>query len=332
MVPSKINYLIFGGAGFIGTHLAKYIAEKEARDIENIYNLDISGKENDFSKYKHIDVRQPIDLAITELSSAVVFNLAAIHITPGHADNEYFEANIRGAENICNFARKNNITTIVFTSSIAPYGVSEDLKTENTLPMPGTPYGISKLTAEYIHKLWQAEDPGKRKLIILRPGVILGKNEGGNFTRLYDSLKKGFFFYPGRKDTIKAAVYVKDVIRILFETSVYESPGVLTLNLTYLPAPTIQEICRTIASVTKIKEPNIVVPPNLLRWTAGLLYFSARILGKKINGIHPDRVKKLMVSTNVSGEKLANTRYHLKYAFKDAISDWFNDCDKQGLN
>jgi nucleoside-diphosphate-sugar epimerase len=328
---SNMNYLIFGGGGFIGTHLAKFIAEQKVPK-GNIYNFDINNKENIYSEFFYLDVRQPVNIAVEKVNSSVIFNLAAVHTTPGHPDNEYFETNIFGAENICNFARENDIETIVFTSSIAPYGVSEEIKLETTLPTPNTPYGISKLTAEYIHRVWQAEEPLKRKLIIIRPGVVFGKNEGGNFTRLYNSLKKGFFFYPGRKDTIKAAVYVKDVTRILYETSVYEAPGVTTLNLSYYPAPTIEEICRTIAKVTKIKAPKFVVPSRSLKFAAGLMYSSAKLLGKEISGIHPDRVKKLMISTNISGEKLSSSRYYLKYNLEEAINDWFNDCYRRELN
>ena len=62
-------------------------------------------------------------------------------------EEAYFETNIRGAENVTAFAEKYGIRKILFTSSIAPYGASEDLKTEETLPTPNTPYGISKLVA-----------------------------------------------------------------------------------------------------------------------------------------------------------------------------------------
>ena len=60
----------------------------------------------------------------------VVFNFAAVHRTPGHPDYAYFETNIKGAENVCNFATAHGINHIVFTSSIAPYGASEEQKTE----------------------------------------------------------------------------------------------------------------------------------------------------------------------------------------------------------
>lgn len=324
-----MNYLIFGGAGFIGTHLAKYIACQKASDA-NIYSYDIKPKVSD--TFINLDVRRPIQIDLPNLSESIIYNLAAVHTTPGHPNKEYFETNILGAENVCNFARQNNINTIVFTSSIAPYGPSEELKEEHTLPMPNSPYGISKLTAEYIHKVWQAEDAKSRKLIIVRPGVVFGYSEGGNFTRLYQSLKKGFFFYPGRRDTTKASVFVKDVVRILYEASILEAPGAVdTYNLTYYPAPSIEQIVTTIAKVTQVKEPKILIPGKVLTSVAGAAYTGGRLLGKKINGIHPARVKKLMISTNISGEKLSKSRYSLQFTLESAIKDWFDDCNKEGL-
>ena len=323
-----MNHIIFGGSGFIGTHLKRYI--KTTLSLEDkVFSLDLRKKVSE--DFELIDVRKPITLSLNDAGNSVIYNLAAIHTTPGHSDHEYFEANIFGAENICNFARENNIQTIVFTSSIAPYGASEDYKTEQTLPMPNTPYGISKLTAEYIHKLWQREDPQNRKLIIVRPGVVFGKQEGGNFTRLYNSLQKGFFFYPGRKDTIKACVYVKDVARILYETGQMEKAGHITFNLTYFPAPTIEEICITMAKATHTKAPKILVPGWALKTVAGSAYFGAKILGKNISGIHPDRVKKLMISTNISGEKLSKSSYKLQFSLISALTDWYNDCESVGL-
>jgi nucleoside-diphosphate-sugar epimerase len=323
-----MNFLIFGGSGFIGTHLCNYIESKNQTDYK-VIKYDIEKKVSD--DFEKLDIRQPIDINLTNIENSVIFNLAAVHITPGHLDHEYFETNILGAVNICDFARKNNINTIVFTSSIAPYGPSEKLKDENIVPMPNSPYGISKLTAEYIHKIWQAEDAKKRKLIIVRPGVVFGQSEGGNFTRLYNSLKKRMFFYPGRKTTLKASVYVKDVVRILFETANAANPGVETYNLTYDPAPSIEHICTVMAQVTNLPTPQIIVPGWLLKIVGGGIYYAGRSIGKKINGIHPDRVEKLMISTNISGDKLNNSPFKLQFSLKDAIQDWYSDCDKKGL-
>ena len=77
------------------------------------------------------------------------------------------------------FAEKHRIKKIVFTSSIAPYGAAEALKEETTIPMPNTPYGISKLVAEKIHVIWQSRKTDERQLTIVRPGVVFGKGENG---------------------------------------------------------------------------------------------------------------------------------------------------------
>jgi len=311
--------IIFGASGFIGSHLIKMLGTDSI-------NFDLIQKGKTSKLY---DIRESIDRVENNIS--VVFNLAAIHKTPGHKYHEYFETNINGAENVCAFARLNKVKTIVFTSSIAPYAATEVEKTETVLPMPNTPYGISKLVAEEIHKRWQAEKSDERKLIIVRPGVVFGQNEGGNFTRLYRAMKSGRFFYPGRKDTKKAAIYVKDLVRLMVEMAEKEEPGVHIYNTVYAPCYTIEEICKTMAKVTDAKEPKLTIPAGALKMAASTIHLFGKVIGKSFDGIHPDRVKKLMVSTNINGQKLLNHGYKMEYSLEEAISDWWNDCNQKGL-
>ena len=312
------NPLIFGASGFIGKHLSNHLgSENRCFDI----------KANSASKI--CDVRKSIEIEGDSVS--VLYNLAAIHKTPGHKYHEYFETNINGAENVCDFARKKNINTIVFTSSIAPYGAWEDEKFEDSLPLPTSAYGSSKLVSEEIHKRWQAEKPDERKLIIVRPGVVIGMNEGGNFTRLYKAMKSGRFFYPGRKDTKKAAIYVKDLVRLMVEMAEKEEPGAHIYNTVYAPCYSIEEICKTMAKVTDAKEPKLTVPACVLNMAASTIHLLGKVIGKPFDGIHPDRVKKLMVSTNINGQKLLDNGYKMEYSLEEAISDWWNDCNQEGL-
>ena len=160
------------------------------------------------------------------------------------------------------FAEKYGIRKILFTSSIAPYGASEDLKTEETLPTPNTPYGISKLVAEKIHQIWQARDPA-RELTIVRPGIVYGKGEHGNMTRLYRGQKKGYFFYAGRKDTIKACIYVKELVRFFkYRMLDHSFPGAEIYNCTYEPAYTIEEICNAMQKATGLHRMCRWCPPD----------------------------------------------------------------------
>ncbi|NDV96111.1 NAD(P)-dependent oxidoreductase [Dysgonomonas sp. 521] len=320
-----MKYLIFGGSGFIGIHLTQLI--KKIDPESKIYNLDVVENNHDGqSIYIYCDVREKINLEIPISEEDIIFNLAAIHKTPGHPNYAYFETNINGAENICEFARNYKINKILFTSSIAPYGASEELKTENTLPMPNTPYGISKLVAEKIHMIWQIENIN-RTLVIVRPGVVFGKGENGNFTRLYWSIRKHRFFYPGRKDTIKAAIYVKDLVNFMLFQVKSQTSGYRLFNCTYEPAYTIEQIVECMAKVTGLKPPYLKINAKLMLIASKIIGF----LGGKKLGIHPERVKKLMISTNICGYKMVKTNYQFRYTLEDAIKDWHKDNDNKYL-
>lgn len=321
-----MNYFIFGGTGFIGTHLVNLLHEKHPDSI--VYNLDIvesnhSGK----STYIYCDVRSVININVPISEQDIVFNFSAVHTTPGHPDNEYFETNIKGAENVTAFAEKFDIRKILFTSSIAPYGASEEIKTETTIPMPSTPYGISKLVAEKIHMIWQAKKYSERQLTILRPGVVFGKGENGNFTRLYWAIKKYRFFYPGRKDTIKASIYVKELVRFMVFRIENKNANIEIFNCTYEPALTIEEISNSMMKITGMQRKILKIPAGILKFAAIII----GVFGGKSIGIHPDRVKKLMTSTNVSGKKMKNTKYDFHYTFDQALDDWFKDNNNEYL-
>ena len=336
-----MNYIITGGTGFIGTHLTNLILA-EHPDAK-VWNLDIvkPGTPNPVVKnykpavregeslgstYVECDVRKPIgELPFTPTPEDVIFNFAAVHRTPGHEDIEYFETNIRGAENVCAFAEQYGIKNMVFTSSIAPYGASEQLKMEETLPTPNTAYGISKLVAEKIHLAWQKGGAG-RKLTIVRPGVVFGKGENGNFTRLYWGIRKHTFAYPGRKDTIKACVYVKELVRfILWNVEKRESPFEI-YNCTFEPAYTIEHIVQVMKEKTGLHQ-SVPYVPNAVIMPAAV---GAKLVGSPM-GICPARVKKLQISTNISGKKMKESGYLFKWTFEEAIEDWFEDNKRKCL-
>jgi nucleoside-diphosphate-sugar epimerase len=320
-----MNYLIFGGSGFLGTHIVDTIRECYPDAV--IYNLDIGENNHDGkSVFIHCNVEKEIALDIPVFPDDIIFNLAAKLRTPGHPDHEYFETNILGAENVCAFAEKHGIWKIVFTSTMSTYGASEDLKEETTIPMPYIPYGISKLAAENIHQIWQAKDTDRR-LLIVRPAVVFGKGENGNFTRLYWGIRKYNFFYAGRKDTIKACIYVKDLAHFMLYALQHCTADFELFNCAYTPAFTIEHIVETMKNVTGMKRYIIKVNGRLLIIASTVI----NILGGTRLGIHPARVKKLMVSTNICGKKMAESGYKFRYTFEEAILDWYNDNKKQYL-
>jgi nucleoside-diphosphate-sugar epimerase len=185
--PVSRSALVVGGSGFIGSHLLDELALDHAR----LVSLDIVEPTRPIAgvEYERGDIRRPLDV---EGDFDVVYNLAAVHRTPGHQDAEYFETNVAGASNVTSFCRERAIKTIVFASSISTYGPGEDQKTEDSQLSPVTSYGKSKTVAERIHREWLDEAPDHR-LIVPRPAVTFGLGEGGNFDRLLKAMRQRRF-------------------------------------------------------------------------------------------------------------------------------------------
>jgi hypothetical protein len=74
-------------------------------------------------------------------------------------------------------------------------------------------------------------------------------------------------------------------------------------------------------SVTGLKRHIIKINGKLLMFAAGII---GNLGGRKL-GIHPARVKKLMISTNICGRKITASEYKFSYTFKEAIMDWYKD-------
>jgi nucleoside-diphosphate-sugar epimerase len=269
--------VLFGGSGFIGSHLAQHLLKNAL--AEKIFLVDIKepretpylellrrGLESGKVVFAAHDVREPIPAGLVPGGAEVIINLAAVHREPGHAAREYFETNLAGAENVCAWATAVGCMEIIFTSSISPYGPCEEITTEASFPAPETAYGSSKLAAEKIHLGWQSAEAGRR-LLILRPGVVFGAGEGGNVTRLVHSVVKWYYVYLGNRKTIKAAGYVKELCGVAMfglEAMQKEGRNAMVLNFTMDPPPTIEEMVEAVRKVAGVSRRPIGVPVGLL--------------------------------------------------------------------
>lgn len=323
------NVVIFGGAGFIGGHFAKYLIDRNL--CGKIYLVDINPIRLDFLfdtgrvDYICLDVRtsccdwdlpQDIDL---------IANFAAIHREPGHELAEYYETNLPGADNVCAWAEQVGCNNIIFTSSIAPYGPTEQPKTEDSIPTPNSAYGGSKLAAEKIHLGWQRAGAG-RKLVIVRPGVVFGPGEGGNVTRLVQATLRRYFLYMGNRQTRKAGGYVKELVNTMFWAldKIPAQGGKFLYNFTMSKAPTVEEYVDTTCRVAGVKRFVPSVPHGLLLAVSYVIDAIARPLGIK-QPISPVRIRKLVRSTNIEPDVLRREGYQYKYTLETAMQDWRRD-------
>jgi len=333
--------VIFGGTGFIGAFFARHLLENQG--FEKVYLYDhepLSIKTSSFRRkmlesYSEIhvvvgDVRQLIEWVPSE-SVTLVANFAAVHREPGHEGYEYYQSNLLGAENVCKWAEHVNCEKVIFTSSIAPYGPSEEFKDESSLPVPTTAYGSSKLAAEKIHQVWQAKNIDARQLVIVRPGVVFGPGEGGNVSRLIKAVRNRYFFYTGNQKTRKAGVYVKELCNAMcwvLNDEKSQADRVTLFNMSMNPCPSIEEYVNAIAGVSGI---NVWIPRVPVKF---LLIASYLIdcLTKPFAINHPFssvRIKKLTRSNNIYPAYLVSNGYTSIYSLEEALADWRQDCPEE---
>ncbi|WP_297105375.1 NAD(P)-dependent oxidoreductase [uncultured Devosia sp.] len=310
--------VVFGGAGFVGSHLLKALVA--SGEYDRIVSGDIQAPRFAVEgvDYKHVDVTRPIPEEVCDTATEI-YNLAAVHTTPGHPDWEYFWTNVTGATNCSDFARRVDCRKIVFTSSISVYGASEDPKDESSMPMPDSAYGRSKLCAEAIHAQWAKEDPGHRRLVVVRPAVIYGYTEGGNFTRLAHLMATGRFLFPGRTDTVKACGYVEDLIRS-FRFALDCDQTHLVYNFAHAERFTSQTICDAFTAVAGYPRARRIVPISLMM-LAGVGFEILSLLGIR-SSINRARIRKLYRSTNIVPAKLAELGFTYSYDLPQSLRHW----------
>lgn len=328
----KMRVVIFGGAGFIGAHYARHLLEEHPEvqvvlcdrlplDVTRFAPALVKALGSPRVTFCQIDLRQRIPDSLAEGGVDLVVNFAAIHREPGHEAWEYFETNLLGAENVCRFAEESGCKTILFTSSISPYGPSEKARDERSLPVPATPYGASKLAAEKIHLAWQ-RGGNERKLLIVRPGVVFGPGEGGNVTRMIKYVRKGLFVYLGNKDVRKAGVFVKELCRMcdwgLERLSDPEfcniHPGAAFFNASFAKPPSVEDYVKAIKAVGGYTRPTFSIPFKLI--------YSASFFFMGLGGIHPVRMRKLIRPNLILPTFLSELKYEWKWTLEEALADW----------
>jgi len=153
------KYVITGGAGFIGSHIAEHLS-KEGHQVTILDSLrtgfehNLNGLNVDFVKG---DIRD--ENLVNELVNGAsgIFHLAALVSVPESLlkIRECIEINTIGTINILEAAKNNADCKVVLSTSAANYGNNPvSPKVETMSPEPMTPYAITKLDGEYYLKMY----------------------------------------------------------------------------------------------------------------------------------------------------------------------------------
>jgi len=161
-----MKYLITGGAGFIGSHIAHTLLERgdSVRILDNFStgkreNIEVLTKQfgRDQLEILEGDVRDASRVGEAVSGVDIIFHEAAFVSVPQSMDEpqECFDVNLTGTSQLFDAARKAGVRRAVVASSAAVYGESEALPlVEETPLMPKSPYAVSKRVNEKYAELF----------------------------------------------------------------------------------------------------------------------------------------------------------------------------------
>jgi len=149
--------VVTGGAGFIGSNLAKELANKNhVKVIDNLSTGNIKNIQDLIDSNKIEFIRGSVtDLELLQKTFRnvhYVFHEAAVPSVPRSVKDPITSnfANVNGTLNVLVAARDNCVKKVVYASSSSVYGDTPTLpKKEDMKTCPLSPYAVSKLTAEY---------------------------------------------------------------------------------------------------------------------------------------------------------------------------------------
>ncbi|PWR71779.1 SDR family oxidoreductase [Methanospirillum stamsii] len=264
-----MKYIITGGAGFIGSHIAESLASNhEVVVIDNLF----SGKIENINNLPIIfENRSITDLAFLKRifeGADGVFHQAAITSVPRSVKDPLptNEANITGTLNVLVAAKEMNVRKVVFASSSSVYGDTPVLpKTESMTPNPLSPYGISKLTGEQYCRVF-SELYGL-KTVALRYFNVFGPRQDPKseysavipkfITRI---LKHESPTIYGDGEQTRDFTYVKDVVQANIRAMESDVQGIF--NVAYCQRITLNSLASFIMEITGNTVPVLYDPPR----------------------------------------------------------------------
>ncbi|MED4533612.1 NAD-dependent epimerase/dehydratase family protein [Metabacillus fastidiosus] len=301
-----MKVLVTGGAGFIGSHIVDLLI-KQGFDVVIVDNLSTGSLDNiqKNTKFYNCDLSSPRLETIFKLEKPLYVIHQAAQVDVSKSVNDPLldaENNILATINLLNNCKKFNVNKIIYASSCAVYGDTDDISIPEEHPInPLSFYGASKYTAEeYIrlfHKLFGL------RFTILRYANVFGprqtsKGEGGVVAIFFDQLinnKQPAIF--GNGEQTRDFIYVKDVARANVLALTNGDNNVF--NISRNEKTSINNLYKMMQSIAKIDKEPLYMPQR-----------PGDILYSRLNNIKADKLLKWKSKLNLKDQLKETFEYY----------------------
>ena len=257
-----MNYMVIGGAGFIGSHITRHLFEHEPDASIFVYDNFSSGKEEhleDILKEERLhiikdDIKDLDKLCDSMKGIDTVYSFASnpdISKAMSQPDIDFWEGTYL-INNVLEAMRKNGVKDLLYASGSGVYGdVGETVTDEDFSPLlPSSTYGASKLACEAL--ICSYCSMFDMNAAAFRFANVVGPNQthgvGYDFLR---RLKKdpAQLRILGDGTQSKSYIYVDDIIRALRTVEKKGLHGYSYYNVATLDHITVNEIADTVVKI-----------------------------------------------------------------------------------
>ena len=314
----KLNVLVTGADGFIGSHLVEKLLEDgynvRAFVYYNSFNswgwLDTLDK-NKLSKIEIFsgDIRDPNGVKEAMKGIDIVFHLAALIAIPFsyHSPDSYVDTNIKGTLNVLQAARDLKTKRILITSTSEVYGTAKYVPIDENHPYQGqSPYSATKIGADRLAESFYRSF--NMPITIVRPFNTYGPRQSSRAvipTIITQLLNGETEIKLGALTPTRDFNYVKDTVKGFIEIAKSENTIGEEINIATCSEISIEELALEIINQINPKA-KIICDEERLR---------------------PDKSEvNRLLGCNKKIKKLTN--WNPEYSFKEGIKEtieWFKN-------
>src|SRR5699024_1008987 len=229
----------------------------------------------------------------------------------------YYDVNVKGMRNVLESMQANGVNRIVFTSSVAIYGLDKDNPDESFPADPFNHYGKSKWEAEQVLQAWYKDNPDWN-INIVRPTVIFGEGNRGNVYNLLAQIASGKFMMIGKGNNQKSMSNIGNVVAFIAFMIDKQTEGYNVYNYVDKPDFTTNDLVHQTGTVLGKSIPTIKIP----YWLGMLGGYGFDVLAfvtrKKLN-ISSVRVKKFCAVTKYDSKKAMSSGYVPPFSIEEGL-------------